>query len=46
MEPVAHYGIRPNEKDINIKIIWTNGSSEIYKIQNLNETIEIRQKNN
>jgi hypothetical protein len=46
MEPVAHYGIRPNEKDINIKITWTNGNSEIYKIQNLNETIEIKQKNN
>ena len=45
MEPVAHYGIRPSEKDINIKITWTNGNSEIYKIKNLNETIEIKQKN-
>ena len=32
------------EKDINIKITWTNGNSEMYKIQNLNETIEIKQK--
>ena len=25
MEPVAHYGIRKNEKDFRVEIKWTNG---------------------
>ncbi len=45
MEPVAHYGIRQNEKDIKVKITWTNGKSKIFTIKKLNETLEIRQKN-
>ena len=45
MEPVAHYGIRKNEKNIKIKITWTNGSEDILKIKNLNKTYEIKQKN-
>ena len=45
MEPVAHYGIRKNEKNITIKVAWTNGNEETFKIKNLNETIEIKQKN-
>jgi len=45
MEPVAHYGIRENEKDIKIDITWTNGIKNTYKIININETIEIKQKN-
>ncbi len=45
MEPVAHYGIRENEKNIRIDITWTNGIKNTYKIINLNETIEIKQKN-
>ncbi len=45
MEPVAHYGIRKNEKNINVKITWTNGNEDTYKIENLNETLKIKQKN-
>ena len=45
MEPVAHYGIRKNEKNIKIKVTWTNGSEDVYKIKSLNETLEIKQKN-
>ena len=43
MEPVAHYGIRQNEKNIKIKITWTNGKSETFKVNNLNKTMEIKQ---
>ena len=45
MEPVAHYGIRKNEKNIRIKVTWTNGVENIYEIKNLNEVLEIKQKN-
>ena len=44
MEPVAHYGIRKDEKNIKIKVIWTNGDEDIFEIKNLNETLEIKQK--
>tara|TARA_Y100001970_G_scaffold294118_1_gene447088 strand:+ start:5220 stop:6656 length:1437 start_codon:yes stop_codon:yes gene_type:complete len=44
MEPVAHYGIRDGEKNISIDVIWTNGISEKFNINELNKTIEIRQK--
>ena len=44
MEPVAHYGIRDGEKNISIKIIWTNGLTETLNINELNKTIEVNQK--
>ncbi len=44
MEPVAHYGIRKNEKNISIKIVWTDGSSQSLKINELNQTIDVKQK--
>ncbi len=44
MEPVAHYGIRKNEKNFKVKVTWTNGNEDILMIKNLNETLEIKQK--
>ena len=44
MEPVAHYGIREGEKNISINVIWTNGLSEKFNVNEINKTIEIRQK--
>lgn len=44
MEPVAHYGIRKNEKNISVEIIWTDGSSQSLKINDLNKTIDVKQK--
>ena len=45
MEPVAHYGIRKNEKNIKVQVTWTNGKEHIFKIENLNKTLEVKQKN-
>ena len=44
MEPVAHYGIRENEKNIKIQVRWTNGETETISIKKLNETIVLNQK--
>ncbi len=44
MEPVAHYGIRESEKNISVKIVWTDGSSQLIKINEFNKTIEVNQK--
>ncbi len=44
MEPVAHYGLREGEKNISINVIWTNGLSETFNVNELNKTIEIRQQ--
>lgn len=44
MEPIAHYGIRKKEKNIKVKVTWTNGTSDTVKIRKLNQTIEIKQK--
>ena len=44
MEPVAHYGLREGEKNILINVIWTNGLSETFNVNELNKTIEIKQK--
>ena len=44
MEPVAHYGIRKNEKNIKIQTKWTNGETKIISVKNLNQTITIKQK--
>ena len=45
MEPVAHYGIRKNERNIKILITWTNGKENIFEINELNKTLEIKQNN-
>ena len=43
MEPVAHFGIREDEKDFEIIIKWTNGETQILKINNLNQEIKVKQ---
>ncbi len=45
MEPVAHYGIRKNERNIKIIVTWTNGEENTFEINELNKTLEIRQNN-
>jgi len=44
MEPVAHYGIRKNEKNFKLEVKWTNGKKELINISELNKTITIKQK--
>ena len=44
MEPVAHYGIRKNEKSFKLEVMWTNGKKELINISELNKTITITQK--
>ncbi len=44
MEPVAHYGIRKNEKNFNVEVRWTDGSKEMIDIKRLNQTITVKQK--
>ena len=44
MEPVAHYGIRKNEKDFKVEIKWTNGKKNLIEINSLNQTVTIKQK--
>ena len=44
MEPVAHYGIRKNEKDIKIQKKWTNGKTKTISVKELNQTITLNQK--
>ncbi len=44
MEPVAHYGIRKNEKNIKIQIKWTNGKTKMISVKELNKTIILKQK--
>ena len=45
MEPVAHYGIRKNERNIKIIITWTNGEENTFEINEVNKTLEIKQNN-
>ena len=45
MEPVAHDGIRKNEKNIKIQVKWTNGKTETISVKKLNKTITLNQKN-
>ncbi len=45
MEPVAHYGIRKNERNIKVMVTWTNGKEDTFEIKNLNKTLEIKQNN-
>ena len=44
MEPVAHYGIRKNEKNFKVEVRWTNGSKELIDVSRLNQTITVKQK--
>ena len=44
MEPVAHYGIRKNEKNFKVEVRWTDGSKELIDINKLNQTITVNQK--
>ena len=43
MEPVAHYGIRKGEKDIEIKVIWTDGTTQFLEDLELNQEIKLKQ---
>ena len=45
MEPVAHYGIRKNERNIKIIVTWTNGEENTFEINELNKTLKIKQNN-
>ena len=42
MEPVAHYGLRNGEKVNSVTIKWTDGSSDNFKIKQLNKTYVFR----
>ncbi len=44
MEPVAHFGIRKDEKDFKVTVKWTNGKNQSIKIVELNQEIKIKQK--
>ena len=44
MEPVAHYGIRKNEKDFRVEVKWTNGKKVFIDKIKLNQTVTIKQK--
>ena len=44
MEPVAHFGVRENEKEFEIKIKWTNGDEQFVGIESLNQTLTVRQR--
>ena len=44
MEPVAHYGIRKNEKNFKVEVKWTDGTKNLIKITSLNQTVTVKQK--
>ena len=44
MEPVAHYGIRKNEKDFKVEVKWTNGTKDLIEINFLNQTVTVKQR--
>ncbi len=44
MEPVAHYGIRKDEKNFKVEVKWTNGTKKLFNVSDLNQTITIKQK--
>ena len=44
MEPVAHYGIRKDEKDFKVEVKWTDGTKNLIKINSLNQAIIVKQK--
>ena len=45
MEPVAHFWIRKNEKNIKVQVKWTNGKTETISVKKLNKTITLNQSN-
>ena len=45
MEPVAHFGIRKNEKNIKISIKWTNGEEVQFNNIETNKTYTFKQNN-
>ena len=44
MEPVAHYGIRKNEKNFKVEVKWTNGTTKLIEIKSLNQTVTVKQE--
>ena len=44
MEPVAHYGIRKNEKNFKVEVKWTNGTKKLIEIKSINQTIIVKQE--
>ena len=44
MEPVAHYGIRKNEKNFRVEVKWTNGTTKLIEIKSLNQTVTVKQE--
>jgi len=44
MEPVAHYGIRKNEKNFKVEIKWTNGTKKLIEIKSINQTVIVKQE--
>jgi len=44
MEPVAHFGIREGEKDLEISIKWTDGKTESFKTKKLNKEIIVKKE--
>ena len=44
MEPVAHFGIREGETDLEILIKWTDGKTQSFKINELNKEIIVKKK--
>ena len=44
MEPVAHYGIRKNEKNFKVEVKWTDGTNNLINITSLNQTVTVKQK--
>ena len=43
MEPVAHFGLRKDEKIRSVVIQWTNGQKKSLKISKINKTIKVKQ---
>ena len=44
MEPVAHFGIREGETDLEIFIKWTDGKTQSFKTKELNKEILIKKE--
>ena len=44
MEPVAHFGIREGEKDLEFLIKWTDGKTESFKTKKLNKEIIVKKE--
>jgi len=44
MEPVAHFGIRKGEADFRVTIKWTNGETQSFSIDKLNQEMKVKQK--